>query len=250
MTIALRSAHGTAQNKTAGTSRIHTVSTANVLAGDTALFGCASDNLATADGVSNDHTSVTDTQGNVWEKVGEYTNTVGGAAGDGVTVSLWKCEVTTDLVITTDTVTINFSGSITAKVVGLISYSHAAGMELFNDGYIAVTRDAATGSPSKTLSGLANVQHLFFACDAFETTQTSFGLTQDTDYTNQWNNGTTGSTAQTNCKLMGAHRLATLTGDTHQSTQSLTCDSVGILASFIEQAPPVTTKQSVGMMVA
>lgn len=250
MTIALRSAHGTAQNKTAATSHTFAVATASVLVGDAAMFGCAADNLATVDGNSNTHTSVTDTGGNVWEKIYEQTNTVGGAAGDGITASLWLCRnVTGQITITTGSITVNFSGSVTAKTSGLISWSKAAGTELQSVAVNGANQDASTNGPTTVISGLSSAHTLFFNVDAFESTQTSFGLTQDTDYNNQWNNGTTGSTQQTNAKLVGASRIATLTGDTHLATSSLTNDSAGILAAFRE-VTPVTTKQSVGMMVA
>lgn len=241
MTIALRSAHGTAQVKAAASNRAHGIATANVLVGDAALFGIATDNIATVDGVSNTHTTVVDSKGNVWTKIYEYTNTVGGVAADGVTVSLWLCaDITTQLVITTDTVTVTFSASTVAKVSGVISYSKAAGMILVNDGVVGAVQDASTNGASTTLSGLPNVPHLFFNVDGFETTQTGFGLTQDVDYSTQWNNGTTGGVNDTNIKLLGAHRIATLTGDTHLATSALTSDSAAILASFVEQAPVTT----------
>lgn len=240
MAITVRSAHGNSVSKAASaTTFAHTVTTANVLVGDTALFAVVSDNISTADGNTNDHSSVADSKGNTWTKVYEFTNAPTAAAAVGVTASLWKSEITVQMVSTTDTITITFASALTAKGMGLISFakSTGAGATLSNDGVIGAEATASTSGPSTTLSGLPNVSHLFFNVDGFETTQTGFTLVQDTDYTNQFNNGTTGAAADTNMKIMGATRIATLTGDTHLSTQALTCDSVGILASFVEVAP-------------
>jgi hypothetical protein len=242
MTIAVRSAHGTAQNKTSATTHNMAVSTASVLVGDAALYGVCSDNLGTVSGVTNQHLTLTDTGGNTWVKVYEYTNSPTGAAGDGTTVSLWLCKnVTTQVTITTGSVTLTYSGATTAKVCGLISFSKAAGTELVVDAVVAALQNASTNGPSCTISGLASAARLWFSVDGFESTQTSFGLTQDVDYGNQWNNGSTGSTQDTNQKLVGASRIATLTGDTHLSTSGLTNDSAGILAAFSEQAPVTTS---------
>ena len=61
-------------NKTAGTSR--TVASATTIEVDNlAVLAISCDNLSTADGNTNDITSVTDVRGNTWTKALEYTNT-------------------------------------------------------------------------------------------------------------------------------------------------------------------------------
>jgi hypothetical protein len=236
VTIALRSAHGTAQLKANSATRGHGLTTADVLRDDAALMGVVTDNTVLVDGPSNAHVSCADTQGNYWVKVYEFTNSPTGVAADGVTTSLWLCPtVTTRLVSGTDIVTVTLAATCFAKCSGVVSYSKAPGKVLAVDGFVGAVSDAATTGPLKTLSGLVNVQHLYFAVDGWETTQTGFGQVQDADYASQWNNGSTGSANDTNIKIAGAHRIFSAVTDTHQMSSALTADSAGILAAFSEQ---------------
>lgn len=234
MTIALGAAVGNSQNKTAATSITHSV-TADVTLGSYCIFAGVCDNLATVDGETNDHTTVTDTQSNTWRKLREQTNTVGGAAGDGVTVSIWISRITTLIPVTTGVITANFSGSVTAKNWGAAYYTCAAGSTIALASLTVANQDASTNGPSTTFSGLVSRAYTMIAVDGFETTQTSFALTQDADYASRINNGTTGGLANTNVKLLISDRInATLTTDTHLATSGLTSDSAGILATFVE----------------
>src|SRR2546423_448261 len=105
-------------NETSQSSSVFTVSTPVLTAdaGDLLVLSIAMDNLGTADGNTSQVTSVTDSRSNTWTKAGEFTNTVGGAAGDGATIAVWYSVLTTGYTTGVDTVTINYSGNVTAKV--------------------------------------------------------------------------------------------------------------------------------------
>lgn len=235
MAFALRSNHGNTVSKAAGTLfQTHTVTTANVLAGDLAILYVGTDNLTTTDGVTNDHTSVTDSSSNEWRKAYEFTNG-NGTAATGATASLWWCLVKTALVSGVGTVTVNYSGSITDKTLAVGSYSYDTTGTVGLVDRAGAVQDASTNGPSTTLSGLASRPYLLMVSDAFEATQTGFTLGQDVDYTTEANNGTTGGAAGADMKLLGSRRIATLTTDTHLATTALTVDSAGVIAAFAEQ---------------
>jgi hypothetical protein len=85
---------GTAATSGAGTSfQLTTATNALSNSGDIGFLLVVSDNVATADGNSNSHTSVTGGTG-TWTKIYEQANTVGGAAADGMCVSLWRFQST------------------------------------------------------------------------------------------------------------------------------------------------------------
>ena len=111
MAWAWQAHRGSANNKTSSTS-IGVSPSAVIQVNDLLLVRVASDNLATVDGESNDHTSVTDNKGNSYTKLREHTKASGGAAA-GVTVSMFMSKITTQLEVA-DTVTVNFSAAIAA----------------------------------------------------------------------------------------------------------------------------------------
>src|SRR5215203_6102342 len=107
MAIASVGTLGTGASSTSTSSFTFTTATNTLAAGDFALLIVVSDNIATVDGASSNHTIPSGGTG-TWSKLGEYTNTVGGAAGDGCTTSLWLFEAS-GTVNTGTTITVNFS---------------------------------------------------------------------------------------------------------------------------------------------
>lgn len=234
MTWALASGHGNTVNKAAATTSLaHTVTTANVTAGNVGIFCVSTDNVTTTDGISNNHTSVTDSGGNAWIKLIEYTNG-NGTAALGATASIWASLITSTLTSAVGVVTANFT-SLTAKCVGLSSYTLAAG-HTFDCRYAnGAVQDASTTIASIVFSGLPGAAQLIIVNSACESTQTGFVLAQDADYTTEINNGTTGGAAGADMKILVSRRIATLTGDTHLATSALTFDSASAVAVLAEK---------------
>lgn len=244
MAIASGGTLGNTQNKTAATTVAHTTVTTAIAVGDQIIITLVADNLATVDGQSNNHLSITDNSSpaNIYMKQLEWTNTVGGAAGDGVTVSQWKCHARTAIAIG-GIITATFSASVTSKNIACWKYTVAAGNTLFCDDIVAAVVDASLNSPSTTVprtgvSLLASTSYLQVASVGAENTQTSFAWTEDASFTNRATNGTTGGVANTNVKMLHSDRIATLTTDTHQGSSGLSSDWVTILGAYREVPIP------------
>lgn len=120
MTIAAVAARGTGVASTSGSSFTLTP-TAAIAAGRLAVLVVSSDNVATADGVTNTHTSVTSANA-TWTKAGEYTNG-NGAAAAGVTVSVWYAVTTGSL---STAITINH-GTLGDRCATLYEFSTTVG---------------------------------------------------------------------------------------------------------------------------
>jgi len=159
MAIAAVGTLGVGAASTSGTSFTLTTTTSALSANtDQAILCVASDNVATVDGASNTHTSVTGGNG-VWRKLGEYTNTVGGAAADGACVSLWHFRSTGTNAIGT-VFTINH-GTLVDRCAWAWKFTVAANATFRRahtpTGY---GTDGAVGFGSNTISGLASLSRL------------------------------------------------------------------------------------------
>lgn len=153
-----------AQNKSASSSWAPTTS-GNLTSGHVGILQIAFDNLATASGETSSITSVTDAAGNTWTKAKEHTYSAG-AAGDGATISLWYCKATTTL-SSGSAVTINFSGSVTAKVAHLLRFAISGGdVTVVGSATEAV---AATDPGSLVVNPSSGTrQHLYYRAIALE----------------------------------------------------------------------------------
>src|SRR5436190_6675436 len=101
---------GSAQSKTAGTTLVITP-TNQLNAGDLGVLVIAVDNTATTDGDNSELTTVTDSKGNAWDKVREFTNG-NGTAATGATVAIFKSDIGVNVLVT-DNITINFANTVT-----------------------------------------------------------------------------------------------------------------------------------------
>src|SRR5690242_20347490 len=108
MAIASVGTLGTGASSTSNSSWTMATATNTLASGDEGLLIQVTDNIATADGATNTHTSVSGGTGN-WTKLGEYTNSPTGVAGDGICVSIWRLKAT-GAVGTGTTITMNLSG--------------------------------------------------------------------------------------------------------------------------------------------
>lgn len=120
----------TATSTSSGATLDVTGITASV--GDMLVLACEADNAGTA-GVSSTSATITDAAGNTWTRRSVTTNSPGGSANDGTTLSIWTCLVT--FALSSATITINFSPNTTSKAALLKKYVPGAG-EVVN--FIAV----------------------------------------------------------------------------------------------------------------
>jgi hypothetical protein len=199
----------------AATNTYSITTTANLTAGNLAVLVVAADNLTTTDGNNNEHTSVTDSGGNVWTKRTEFTNGQGAAAG-GATVSIWTARITTT-VNSGGTVTANFSGNLTARALtgwqfsftGPVAFSVAGSTTLAND---------ALDPGNMTIGSLTSREYLWIRAAALEKDATAW--TVSTNYTTFTNVSSTGAGAATNMGARGEFRIFTGTTDSSNPTET------------------------------
>jgi hypothetical protein len=237
MAIAAIAARGTGASSTSSTS--FTMSPSATVAVDRYLILVVStDNTTTADGASSDHTSVSDTGGNPWFKFSEYTNTVGGAAADGVTVSVWGVKVATQLT-TGSTITITLGTARTDKCCSLYEFSVGTGLRLKQSAtYVGNTTDGTTGFGSAAFSGLASLERLYFRALAKEANSTT-NLTASASFT-----AISAARSRNNAAAVlvrGEFRINTSTGETSNPTLSVSGDTSGIFLALEEYTPVTVT---------
>lgn len=230
--------HGNTSNKTSATSCVLTIATNAVTAGDVLIVSIAMDNTSTTDGDNSEVTSVTDSQGNTYTKLKEYTNSQAAAAG-GVTVSVWGCLVTTGLAITTDTITMNFSSARSAKAMGAESWRMSVGTSYSVAGSDGQPSDASASGPSKSISGLTSQEYLYIAVDGKEGPGTDT-YTQDSNFTGGIHRGTSGGSGVANMTHESGYRILTGTGSTHAGSNSAALDWAGVLVALKEVSSSTT----------
>jgi hypothetical protein len=101
---------GTNGLATSNTTITLTNATNALLAGDWIVMSVSSNNTSTTDADNSEVTGVTDTKGNPWQKLGEWTNSEG-VAGSGITTSLWMTQVSVDIVVSDMTITTTFTSA-------------------------------------------------------------------------------------------------------------------------------------------
>jgi hypothetical protein len=221
---------GSANNKTAGTS-ISMNPNANLAVGRVIVVRCVSNNPPGASGETNYHT-VSSIPSNAWTKIREQTRSPGGTGNDGVTASLWICQITSQIT-TSDTITLTISRSRTAKAIGADEFSIGTGNSIS-----VVGDNAAVGNnrfPSVNLSGLTSAEYLWLGHIGIEGPN-SDGFTQDADYANNTSFGTMGSGAASNVASRFGSRVHTGTSDTYNPTLGTSRDWVAILGAVQEIA--------------
>jgi len=195
------------------------------------------DNTDTADGQTT-RLSIADDQVNSWLKVGEFTNTNGGAAADGSTVAAFISANTTgtfySITITSDTARI-------AKAVKCWLFTAGAG----NSVSLAGTLQTSAGSgsaESMTISGLTSREYLFVRNIGYESNAGTTGLTATASYTTMGIVGTDGGGEASNMGVAGELRILTATGDTSDPTFTgdTSHDDASLYFALQEAAPAAT----------
>ncbi len=214
--------------KAAGTT-LDLQPSAAVPAGAILIVGLCSDNIATADGATSTVVGVTDTQGNSYTKVREWTRAAG-SAGSGVTIAVFVSRVSSALA-TSDTITATWSASLAARQ--MIAQYRTVG-----DGNTYRVRGSAgtngtSQSPSVSLSGQSASTLVWYGLAGLENTGT---WTHDADYTQgRQNRTTTSGDANSNVMMAAASRAtATITSDTFNPVPSVSGDWAAILLTLEE----------------
>lgn len=226
------------QNKAASTSVLLTYTGVGgndpPLADDINVVIVSIDNTQTTDGQTSEVTGVTDTQGNIYVKIGEFCN--GQTAADaGATVSVWKSKLTTSLV-NGNTVTATLANSKTAKALCSFCYTVGAGNDLaLVAGSLQTLANDGADPGSMTISGLPSKEYLFIRGIASEATSTNG--TASTNFTRfTVVGGTSGGSAATNMSTWGEYRIVTGTGATSDPTVAAT-DNASVFFALEETSP-------------
>jgi hypothetical protein len=202
----------TAQNKTAGSSDIFQITTAQSGAVTKKLFivVIAKDNAAAANGETSEVTGILDGKSGTWVKLKEFCNAQG-SADAGATVSVWAC-VTTAAYTTADTITVSYSDSRTATAVTGWAFNIGATTTAVNlETYLT---EATTGADAAglNLTGLsAGLEYLFIRAAASEAAVTTHtASTVDGTYTafTETASTTSGAGAATNMGARGEFLIA------------------------------------------
>lgn len=219
---------GSAASVTPGQTSISKSPSPAIAVGKIAFAAVVKDNTSTVNGDNSEVTSVTDSQGNTWTKVMEYTKS-SGAAADGTTASLWICNGVTVQIETTDSITAAFA-ACDARIIGLATCDVDAGNILQ---VAATTHYVGTSStPTVTLSSLANKEYLFMPLLGSENNGTGGSYTNYTNLATGRANGGSGSTSQ---QILWAYRVLTGTGDSATSS-AIVGDKVVLYVAFEEIA--------------
>jgi hypothetical protein len=233
MAIASGGTLGTGANSTSNATFTFNTATNTLAAGDFGLLTVVSDNIATSDGPSANHTMPSGGTG-TWWKVTETTNSPGGVAADGTTVSLWAF-LASGTVNTGTTITVNFSGNVTDKCCSFWKFTVAAGKTLgYTTGHVNPIKNevtASNGFGSVAFSGLASASRLYFRALGKEANSTT-DLTVSSNFTlitltRSRNN----AAAQL---VRGEWRINTSTGETSNPTMAVSGDTAGIFVAFEE----------------
>jgi hypothetical protein len=168
----------------------------------------------------------------------EYSNVQNGA-GAGVTVSVWHSVLSS--ATSSSTITINFSGSLTAKAAMNRAFSISPGNMVAIAGTNVNALDGGSHS-AVTVSNLPNREYLFVHASAFESEVTvaiiSSGYTSflgSSSFTS-----TTGGGNQSNMAIYGQFKIVTATNATAPSVGSSMTnngDNAGALVAFYEYTP-------------
>lgn len=221
---------GSVGDTSAGTSIALTTS-ATAEAGNLVVVAVAKDNAATADAQTSEVTSITDSAGgNTWTKLGEYCNSEG-AANAGATVSLWA-SILANQIGSGGTITANFSDSRTASAISAWEFTIGAGSTISVSSLQVLANDLADPG-SMTISGLSNVERLYFRATALERNTGIWTVTAS--YTaiaiGLANTGTSG----TSMEVGGEFRILTGTGDTSDPTWA-SADNASVYVAILETA--------------
>ncbi len=229
---------GTGTSSTSTTTIVTTTATNALAIGDTAIIVAASDNTSTTNGDNSEVSGVTDSVGNTWTKLAEYTNGQGSAAA-GTTVSVWMTYATVALPIG-GSVTVTYGSARIDKTTSIWKFTSNRKLQqsttsVFN------TVNAGNGFGSNAFSGLSSKQRLYFMGGAKEANSTT-ALTVSTNFTTITPQRSRNNAAAQ--MVRGEFRVNTSTGETSNPTLAVSGDTVSVFVALEETPPPITMSAS------
>lgn len=225
-------ARGSATEQSADNS-IGISPSANLTVGKIVIVNVVVDNIATADGASN-NVSLSDTQGNIWSKVSEYTDS-DGVAADGVTVATFVTRITTQIG-TGDTITATTTSNTTDKIISIFEATVASGYT-FAVEQVGIGQGAITAS----VSALPYKEYLLIGHGGAEGVDST--KTPDADYTERFDLRTNSSGSAITQHVVT--RIASLTSDTCTSSAWTNTNPMFLLVALYET--PIGHQYSVGI---
>jgi hypothetical protein len=128
---------------------------------DVVLLSFVTENIDESDGPTSFHDEGICTNANMdlFTKLGEYTNS-NGAAGDGVTASLWYLRPTAALVQGSTTIVGNCASAVVEKVIS--AWAFTVGDFLGAAAEDSLATDGAEGFGESTIAGLGSAERLYF----------------------------------------------------------------------------------------
>lgn len=215
-------------------SSVATIGTGNSTVNDTSLLltttaACevgslvaliiALNNTQTTDGVTDEISSISDTNGNTWQRFtgAEYCNGQGGV-DVGATVSVWYSIITTAMAVAA-VITITLANSKARKCVSGWEFTLDAGSTVAIAGTLQTLANDAVDPGAMALSGLPSKEYLFFRGTASETGDNT-AVTVTTNYTliTRAEADTGVGAANEQMSAFGEFRILTGTGSTSNPT--------------------------------
>lgn len=219
--------------KTAGTTLTFTPSN-QINVDDCVILVVALDNDATVLTTNPLVTSVTDSKGNFWVRLGNFSNDNGTAAG--ASVSVWTSKVTTTI-LTSDTITVTNNPSVTARAVSGWRFAVTSGNGLRINDEAGARNDIADDNidpSSSVIASQTSQEYLFLRAIAYEQATNAFTIT--TNYTALTNTAGSGGGGASNMNACGEFRILTATGDTSNPSMATTADQASIYCAIEEIA--------------
>lgn len=236
-----------AQNKTSANQLTLAMGGASVAGGSVfmILVVLAFDNISTAAGDNGDVTSMSDSGGNTYVKVGEMTNA--GNAGTAVTTSIWIADAVTELT-TSNAINVNFSGNTTAKAASAFKVPKSATATLQVGATNTSSADSAATGQSLSVTPPDNREWFFVRADGCEQTSSN-GSAWGSSNTAGWDGGldgtsTSGGGAASNILFMAEYDIST-TGSARTSNPGdgnlPSCDWAAVIGCVreVESTPSV-----------
>lgn len=235
MAIGSKGSGGGGANSSSGTTYNFTTATNSCDANEFLILTNVTDNNSSSDGDNNEHTSVTGGTG-TWTKLGEYTNSEGGA-GNGITVSLWLFEASGSNAVGT-VFALNYANAIVDKCSHAWVYTKASGFHIEKEtgttNPVTSEVSAANGFGSSSFSSLASIERLYYRGAGKEVNSTT-SLTVSTNFTQV----TPLARSRNNAAAVvgrSEFRINTSTGETSNPTMAVAGDTAGLFVALKEVA--------------
>ena len=224
---------GTGGTASSNTTVTMTNATNALLAGDWIVLSVSSNNTSTTDGDNSEVTGVTDTKGNPWQKLGEWTNSEG-VAGSGITNSLWMTQVSVDIVVSDMTITTTFASARANKACSAYIFrsSTFSGPVRLQNAITPDATDASNDFGSVVQPGVTPEEQVIYFRGLGKQTNTLTAMTPTTDWTAITNIRSSSSAAART--TYGEFIIQNSTGQTSNPTLAVSGNTAGVFVAIVE----------------